>query len=88
MIDAHPPYSPSQFNRKDYRVLYNMASSESSLRGRIHSASFRDKRFQRALNNKEEYKAFTYPLNRLATLINTKDPAARDIIKWRLSIKK
>lgn len=88
MIEAHSSYIPSQFNRKDYHILQSLASSESGLYWRIHHANYRDKRFQRSLKNQEEYNAFTYPYNMLATLINTKDPGAKDIIKWRLNIKK
>jgi hypothetical protein len=88
MRKVYPTYTPSQFNRKDYRILYNIASSESGLRHRISNDNFRDKRFQRSLNTQEEWNAFTCPYNKLATLINTKDPGAKDIVKWRLNIKK
>ena len=85
MVD---PYIPSQFNRKDYHTLRNLASPESNLYWRVHNANYRDKRFQRSLRNQEEYNAFTCPYNMLGTLINTIDPGAKDIVKWRLNIGK
>jgi hypothetical protein len=81
-------YRESQFNREDYRVLFNIASPHSGLKSRIHNAKYRDKKIQRSLISKEECKVFLCPLDELPLYLHIKDAAAQDIIKWRLHINK
>jgi hypothetical protein len=82
------PYKESQFSKKDYHILYEMATPGTRLRVRLKECKFRDKKFQRNLINKKEAEVFYAPFNTLAMYINTPTQTAQDILKWRLTINK
>jgi hypothetical protein len=81
-------YRVSQFNRNDYRALYNMSSDNSYLRQRLIRAKFRDKKFQRALLMNGEADAFYCDFDDLPCFITDNEDSAQDIVKWRLKINK
>lgn len=82
------PYKVSQFSRKDYMILYNMATKGNNLRYRLRSSKFRDKKFQRTFVTIDECIIFYCPFKDLAKHINMTSSVALDILKWRLSINK
>lgn len=84
MLD--PEYKPSQFSRKDYHKLYEMATQGNGLRSRLNAAKYRDKRIQRSLRD-SEIKVFYCPYKDLPKHINS-TLSALDILKWRLTINK
>lgn len=81
-------YKESQFDRKDYHILYDMATPGTWLRRTICECKFRDKKFQRTLLKKEVAEVFYAPFNQLPKYINTPSQIAQDILRWRLTIHK
>jgi hypothetical protein len=82
-------YRESQFNRKDYHRLYEIASSPfSSLKSRIAYAAYRDKRFQRVLTSSER-QIFYCTLKEVPIMMGRyTDDSVQDIARWRLDIAK
>lgn len=81
-------YKESQFTRKDYQLLYKIATPGNGLNYKISEANFRDKRFQRSIDNFRVHDVFNCPIEDLARHISTTNSIAQDIIKWRLHLNK
>jgi hypothetical protein len=79
-------YKESQFNKKDYRILYSISQSY-NIKFKLSTSQYRDKKIQRQLSEKELI-VFSCPLNELALHINTANESVKDIVKWRLHINK
>jgi hypothetical protein len=81
-------YRESQFNRKDYHRLYEIATPFSLIRFRIASAAYRDKRFQRVLTSAER-QVFYCTLKEVPIMMGRYiDNSVQDIARWRLDIAK
>jgi len=95
---------PSQFNKRDYHVLYNMLPEGNILRSYLREAKFRDKKFRRKISFSGRYKqipsmpvefhltseekVFYCPLEDLPLYINVKAITAQYILKWRFLLNK
>jgi protein-arginine kinase len=82
-------YRMSQFNKKDYLVLYRMTTNV-NLKRKLKDAIFRDKKVQRILSFStfEEINIFYGDFDKLGLYINVGNEIAQEIIKWRLVINK
>jgi len=80
---------PSQFNKKDYQLLYKIATT-GSIRRTLKYANFRDKRFRRTFVGAQLIiqKVFECPFEDIPLYINEKNINALNIIKWRLQLNK
>jgi protein-arginine kinase len=82
-------YRMSQFNKKDYLVLYRMTTNV-NLKRKLKDAIFRDKKVQRILSFStfEEINIFYGDFDKLGLYINVGNEIAQEILKWRLAINK
>lgn len=82
-------YRMSQFNKKDYLVLYRMTTNV-NLKRKLKDAIFRDKKVQRILSFStfEEINIFYGDFDKLGLYINVGNEIAQEILKWRLVINK
>jgi len=82
-------YRISQFDRKDYLVLYRMTTNV-NLKRKLKDAIFRDKKVQRILSFStfEEINIFYGDFDKLGLYINVGNEIAQEILKWRLVINK
>lgn len=81
-------YKESQFTKKDYHILYDMATPGTWLRVKLRGSKFRDKKFQRTFKLKADAEVFYAPFNQLPKYINAPTQVGQDILKWRFKINK
>lgn len=93
LTDPNPDYVPDKFTRQDYHRLYETASS-TKLKSYLRCSKYRDKKFQRNLNNGKVKKVFYCSFDDLPMCINTKSSDEQtqimitDILRWRYTIHK
>lgn len=85
-------YVPNRFNKQDYHLLYNIATTF-TIKRLLYHAAYRDKRVQRAIcgSGFDIQTIFYCDFDEIPLYMNTNtanSQIVQEIAKWRLSINK